>query len=86
MVQSFRSNPYEGKKVIVPKTKKNCKNEKVKNEGYYIGRRETGEEFSFRFVARLKWDEDYSISKLNADQGECNDLWTHKDYQKCGIT
>ena len=69
---------------MVNKDKKECSNEQAKRDGYYIGK-EKPTKTEFRFVAKLEWENPTTISGLNADRGQCNDVVTEKDYRKCGI-
>jgi len=63
-----------------------CENADAKYGGYYIGRATPRGEYTLRFVAKLNWiNEAPILSRLNAKQGECNDLKTYAGSHKCGI-
>lgn len=84
---SSRSTFSEVQKRTVLATKTQCTNEKAKKDGYFIGRggKPRVSDFKFRFEAKLEWDKYETLSSLNANKGECDDLSTRKDSQKCGI-
>ena len=75
----------KSKKFEVPlRQKDTCVNDKVKEDGFYVGRSEvTG---SIKFVARHDWENDEGyLAYLTAGQGECNNLETYEHSRRCGI-
>ena len=82
----------KSKKFEVPlRQKDTCVNDKVKEDGFYVGRGEVtgsteGANAQFKFVARHDWENDEGyLAYLNARQGECNNLETYEHSRRCGI-
>ena len=98
--KSYKSSRAGGTSPATPKPKKfkvpnkqkdKCVNDKVKEDGFYVGKGEVSSSIEdawaqFKFVARHDWEKDEGyLASLNARQGECNDLETNEDSRRCGI-
>ena len=82
----------KSKKFEVPlRQKDTCVNDKVKEDGFYVGRGEvTGSiedpNAQFKFVARHDWENDEGyLAYLKGRRGECNNLETYEHSRRCGI-
>ena len=75
---------------MVPSDKTECTDKVALKDGYWIGRHPefvSNPLYFKRFIAKHNWtdENEIPIATLAAEIGECNDLNTVKDSQKCGI-
>ena len=79
-------------KVDVPQSKKECKNNELKSQGFYIQSSHFyGQQFTntqnerVKFIASMKPMKPPSLGRLYAYPGECIDVSTAREHRRCGI-